>query len=57
VGRSTTSRQTAAAANTLEVDVPTRHEDDALAVVRDGHPAIVPWIAENVATREKFASQ
>jgi hypothetical protein len=57
VGRSTTSRQTATAAETLEVDVPTRHEDDAVAAVRDGHPAIVPWIPENIATRKKFSSQ
>lgn len=37
--------------------MPTRHEDGAVAAVRDGHPAIVPWILENVATREEFSSQ
>ncbi|HEY1441012.1 MAG TPA: hypothetical protein VGF65_09270, partial [Mycobacterium sp.] len=51
VGGSTTSRQTATAADTLEIDVPPRHQGDTQAAVGDGHGPILPWIATSVATR------
>jgi hypothetical protein len=57
VGGSTTSRQTATAADTLEIDVPPRHEGNARGAVGDGHGAILPWMATKVATRSNFSSQ
>src|ERR1700744_6437737 len=41
---STTSRQTATAADTLEVDVPPRHQGDTQAAIGDGHAPILPQI-------------
>jgi hypothetical protein len=57
VGGSTASRQTATAADTLEIDVPTRHQRDVeRAAVGGGHSAIVPWMSRTVATRVEFLS-
>jgi len=39
---STTSRQTATAADTLEIDMTPRHQRNTRAVVGGGHGAIVP---------------
>jgi hypothetical protein len=50
--------QTATAADTLEIDVPTRHQRNAKrAVMGDGHPAIVPYPLASHATRENFGSR
>jgi len=57
VGGSTTSRQTATAADTLEIDMPPRHQRDAQVGIGDAHGAILPWIATSHATRSNFFSQ
>jgi hypothetical protein len=57
VDGSTTLRQTATAADTLEIDVPTRHQRDVeRAAVGGGHSAIVPRMSPRVATRGEFLS-
>jgi hypothetical protein len=42
VGGSTTSRQTATAADTLEIDVPPRHQGNTRAAVGYDHAPILP---------------
>jgi hypothetical protein len=56
VGGSTTSTQTATAADTLEIDMPPRHEGNARAAVGGDHGAILPWIATSGATRSNLFS-
>ncbi len=57
VGGSTTSRQTATAADTLEIDMPTRHQGNTeLAAVGGDHSAIVPQTAAGRFNRSKFLS-
>ena len=52
---STTSRQTATAANALEIDMPPRHQRNARAGLGGGHGAIVPWMPTGAATRSNLA--
>src|ERR1700758_5264774 len=54
---STASRQTATAANALEIDVPPHHQRDARAGLGGDHGPILPWIHTSYATRSKFVSR
>ncbi len=53
---STTSRRTGTAADTLEVDMPPRHQRNARVVVGDGHGPILPWMPISDATRSDLFS-
>jgi hypothetical protein len=55
-GGSTASRQTATAADTLEIDMPPRHEGDTQAGLGGDHAPILPWIRTGFATRSNFLS-
>src|SRR5208283_3136417 len=57
VGGSTTSSQTATAADTLEIDMPPRHEGNAQAGPGGGHGPILPWMVTSDATRSNFSSR
>ena len=54
---STTSRRTATAADTLEIDMPTRHQRNARIRLGDGHAAILPWMPTSHASRSDLFSR
>ena len=54
---STRSRQTATAANALEIDMTPRHQRYPLVRIGDSHAAILPWIDTSRATRSNLLSR